>query len=143
MFSFAISYSVFVLLILAAGVLAALLCFYAAHCRRLHRDKVVTERAYSELVAGSGARERQLLAELSFERSAFNTADLARKLAIDRCAVAESDADRLAAIVTQYLKDIDDTAELLKDASPPCMKSERAAIHLHAEAQNIRSYEKR
>ncbi len=136
-----ISYPLFVAAVAVKCALAVFLGYYTAKCRALTREKDTTARAYAELLAGSQERERHLLNEVAFEREAFFAADLARKVALDRYATAEADADRLAPIVEQFLKDIDDTAALLKDENPPAMAKERMALSLHVQAQNLRTNE--
>ena len=44
---------------------------------------------------------------------------------------ARMDAAALAAVVRQYLKDVDETSALLKDPEPPALTQERLAIANH------------
>lgn len=48
-----------------------------------------------------------------------------------RLSGAETDADRLAAIVREYIRICDETAALLKDEQPPAMTNERQALSEH------------
>lgn len=88
------------------------------HLRTERRENETLRKAYAELMSGSSQREAALLV---------------------RSLAAEEDADRLAPAVAQYLKDIDDTAALLKDKTPPAMTAERDALRLHHEALKHRS----
>lgn len=51
---------------------------------------------------------------------------------------AEADADRLEKIVRQYVKDIQETAVLLKDENPPSLEAERQALGIHETLVAIR-----
>jgi len=82
----------------------------------LDRNRV--RQMYHELLESSNKREVALLAELTLERA---------------------DADRLAVIVVNYVKIIDETAVLLKDPEPPPLTAEREALKLHAEKHREKS----
>lgn len=71
----------------------------------------------------------------------FYRREVLRQISLQRrkLLAAEADADRLAPIVRQYVKDIDDTAALLKDETPPPLIAEREALRLHDEALKLRS----
>lgn len=122
-----IAYPVFVLLIAALCVLAFFLCLRVVQMQQLRREKSTLARAYAELAKGAEKRE----ADLVKERNAWAA----------RATVAEADADRLAPVVGQYLKDIDETAALLKDEQPPTLKAEREALCGHHKALILRSNE--
>jgi hypothetical protein len=119
-----INYPLFVVAVVAECALAFFLCYFAAKARQLQRENAVTSKAYAELLAGSTKRESQLVAE----RDTWSY----------RAATAETDADRLAPIVVQYLSIIDETSGLLKDTNPPPMTAERTAMSLHQSALTIR-----
>jgi hypothetical protein len=59
--------------------------------------------------------------------------EVLRQVAITnaRLESAEADADRLAAIVREYVRVCDETAALLKDDQPPAMTNERLALSEH------------
>lgn len=120
-----INYPLFIVAVVVACALVFVACYLAAKCRLLRRENAVTSNAYGELLAGSTKRESALVAE----RDTWSY----------RAASAEADADRLAPIVAQYIKDVDDTAALLKDDRPPALTTERTAVALHKTALNLRT----
>lgn len=122
-----IHFAVFVFLVAALFVFVFLACLYAWKARILLRRHDTLSKSYGELFAGSSKREATLLAEI--------------KLVHDRALLAEADADRLAPLVSQNIKDIDDTAELLKDEHPPLLKAEREALLSHQYALRMRIWE--
>lgn len=101
-------------------------CYFAAKCARHLRENLALSKAYAELLAGSQKREAALIAE----KDAWAA----------RASSALGDSERLAAIVAEYLKIIDDTAALMKDEQPPPMAAEREALRFHAQfAMALRS----
>lgn len=94
--------------------------------RELRRKINTAEKAFAEVVSGAGKREAGLLTQM-------------RKLRADLDS-ANADADRLAPIVEQYVKDMDSTAALLKDDQPPALAAERESLRLHAELLKLRTH---
>jgi len=64
-----------------------------------------------------------------------NHANVATKLQYE----SEADAGRLAAIVRDYIRMIDETAKLLKDEQPPALALERHALSLHEKLVSSRN----
>lgn len=100
--------------------------------RYVGRKLETTERAYAELIKGSVDREQTLQRDLKHTHALLD-------LAQGRMNHAECDADRLAPIVANYVKIIDETAALLKDETPPPIAAEREALRLHEEAVKFRT----
>jgi translation initiation factor IF-2 len=120
-----------ILLAANGGIIACLL--YALKNMRGQRDNFKT--LYRELTAAHiaekdkmleswGNRERELIAQL---KVATQTSESAFR----RLAYANQVSIRLAQVVKQYVKDMDDTAKLLKDENPPEMKEARTALEEH------------
>lgn len=127
MHTITLSYSVFalfcVLFVLAVGAA----CTLAACLRVSRQTSARLGAAYAELTKGAQRREADLLSE--------------RNIWSGRAAVAEADADRMAPALAQFVKDIDDTAALLKDDKPPALSAEREALLGHQTALVFRTNE--
>lgn len=77
-----------------------------------NKNRIIARLLHSnnELLKSFGHRENELLSELNWHKQ---------------------DANRLAAIVAEYLEDIDKTSGLLKDPCPPQLLDERQALSNH------------
>lgn len=120
MHTITLPYPLFVLLLVLLVIAVATACTLIAIVRVQRQTVARLSTAYAELTAGSQRREEQLLSE--------------RNTAILRAESAEADADRLAPLVARWVKDIDDTAELMRDPQAPALTAERDALRAHEEA---------
>lgn len=139
MHTITLSYSLFALFCVLFIVAVGGACTLFALVKTYRRDNATLSRTYSELLVGSGKRESELLKERNGWRLQAQEYEKERGQAIVLYKVSAESADRLATIVAQYLKDIDDTAALLKDPAPPAMTAARVALRFHQESINLPS----